>query len=149
MLFKGQLYLELSLERYILKILTDDLWVVGWGNDMGMPKERSYGFVKIMCCFYNFKNCKVISFLCRHIGQRPPALSCGICNCIVNFCLLFFKKFILFEISFFFLSVRVRYPPCASAHDSYLTFSLNETKLNVSKPGTAVSNPIGHQSHHI
>ena len=37
MLFKGQLHPE----RYILKILTDDLWVVGWGNDTGLSKEKS------------------------------------------------------------------------------------------------------------
>lgn len=60
---------KISLEGYILKILASCFWALGWGNDRGMSKEKE--FFLIICYFYNFKKCKLISFLCRHIGQRP------------------------------------------------------------------------------
>ena len=40
-MYINDIYMEVSLEGYILKILTGYFWVVGWGNDTGMSKEKS------------------------------------------------------------------------------------------------------------
>ena len=70
LMYINDIYIQkISLEGYILKLLTSCFWVLGWGNDTGMSKEKKY-FLKSYATFI-IKKSKLISFLCRHIGQRP------------------------------------------------------------------------------
>lgn len=65
LMYINDTYQKISLEGYILKILTSCFWVLGWVMQECQRKKKFL----IICYFYNFKKCKLISFLWPPGGQ--------------------------------------------------------------------------------